>query len=73
MREWLKELRKTKGLVQSEVADKAGISRSYYTKIELGRKTPTVIVAKEIADVLEFNWIIFFEERCSLKEHKKLA
>lgn len=57
---------------QSEVAELANISRSYYTKIELGLKTPTVEVAQKIADVLNFKWVIFFENKCSLKEQKRL-
>ncbi len=38
MRLRLKEIRKAKGLTQREVADMAGMSVSYCTEIELGRK-----------------------------------
>lgn len=34
----LKELRKAAGLTQRQLAEKAGMSVSYYTEIELGRK-----------------------------------
>lgn len=73
MRRWLKNIRIKKGKTQNEVAELSGISRSYYTKIELGIKTPTVEVAKKIAKTLGFEWSIFFEEECSFKEQKQLA
>ncbi|WP_332649749.1 helix-turn-helix transcriptional regulator [Lysinibacillus sp. 54212] len=73
MRNWLKEIRSNRVKTQSEVADAAEISRSYYTKIELGLKTPTVEVAKKIANALDFDWTIFFEDECSFKEQKQLA
>ncbi|KYG89588.1 transcriptional regulator [[Bacillus] sp. KCTC 13219] len=72
MRVWLKNTRMQKCKTQSEVAELANISRSYYTKIELGLKTPTVEVAQKIAEVLNFQWVIFFENECSLKERKRL-
>lgn len=34
----IKELRKAKGLTQRQVAEMAGMSVSYYTELELGRK-----------------------------------
>ncbi|MEH6943516.1 helix-turn-helix transcriptional regulator [Bacillus sp. JJ722] len=68
MRTWLKELRLKKGYTQQDVAEKCNISRSYYTHIESGTKTPTVKIAKLIASVLNFSWTIFFENKCSLKE-----
>ncbi|KIL37964.1 hypothetical protein SD70_29720 [Gordoniibacillus kamchatkensis] len=63
MNEWLAEKRNIKGLTHEQVAELAGIERSYYTKIENGL-TPSVKVAKSIAAVLDFNWIIFFEAKC---------
>lgn len=62
MRIWLKDYRRKNGLTQGETADLAGISRSYYTHIEKGNKTPTVKVAKAIAKALDFNWTFFFED-----------
>lgn len=73
VRNWLKKTRMKKCKTQYEVAELSGISRSYYTKIELGIKTPTVDVAKKIAKTLDFDWSNFFEEECSLKERKQLA
>lgn len=73
MRNWLKNTRMKRVKTQYEVAELSGISRSYYTKIELGIKTPTVEVAKKIAKTLDFEWSNFFEEECSFEEHKQLA
>lgn len=71
MRAWLKEIRDSKGLTQEKVAKLSGISRSHYTHIEQGTKTPSVEVAKRIAKQLDFDWTFFFEDKSSLKEHKQ--
>lgn len=68
MRIWLKSYRESRRLTQEETAKLSGISRSYYTHIEQGTKTPTVDVAKEIAKTLKFNWVIFFDSQCSPRE-----
>lgn len=68
VRTWLKVLRRNFNMTQLEVAKASGISRSYYTKLELGIKTPQVDVAKRIANVLGFEWTIFFDDVCSFKE-----
>lgn len=72
MRIWLKEYRMQRHLTQEETAKLSGISRSYYTHIEHGAKTPTVDVAKKIAKTLRFEWTVFFENQCSLREQKKI-
>lgn len=69
MRKWLKDKRETLGLTHEEVANKAGIARSYYTNIENGIKTPSVEVAKAIAKAVKEKWELFFEIECSSKEH----
>lgn len=57
----LKERRNLLGYSQQDVADKTGIERSYYSKIENGLK-PSVKVAQSLGEVLGFNWTIFFTE-----------
>ncbi|MGQ7105371.1 helix-turn-helix transcriptional regulator [Bacillus cereus group sp. Bce041] len=69
MRKWLKDFRCVKGYTQEEVANQCNMSRSYYTHIENGTKTPSVLIAKRLGRSLNFNWTIFFENKCSLKEH----
>lgn len=68
MRLWLKEKRLSKKYSQYCVANKAGISRSYYTHIENGTKTPTVGVAKSLGKVLDFDWTKIFDDHSSQKE-----
>ena len=56
----LKQLREDKNMRQYDLAKKAGISRSYYTMIENGKKKPSPKVAKRIAKILNFDWTIFY-------------
>lgn len=63
-RAWLIEKRKTinkKGLTQEELAKKVGMSRSTYASIEIGRRNPSVELAKKIAKVLKISWKNFFQ------------
>ena len=50
--EAVKSARKTKGLFQREVAEKAGVEQSYLSKIERGEREPTLSVAFRICEVL---------------------
>ena len=62
----LKALRETKGFTHQEVADKAGISRSYYTTLENDMTectyNPTVEIIKSLANVLDFAWEDYFND-----------
>lgn len=44
----LRKARQAKGLTQSEVAKKAGISENHYAQIERAEKNPTVSTFKSI-------------------------
>lgn len=68
MREWLKKIREGAGKTQEQVAEEAAISRSYYTNIENGIKTPSVQAAKSIGLSLKFPWENFFNENCYFEE-----
>jgi len=61
----LKALRKKADLSQQVVADKAGISRSYYAMLENDRikkiHNPTVVVLERLADVLDFTWTDYYK------------
>jgi transcriptional regulator with XRE-family HTH domain len=61
-RAWLADLRKQKNLTQMEIAQRAGITQSAYNHIELGRRAPTVKTAKALAQILEIEWVEFFNE-----------
>lgn len=58
----LSEMRAKSGLTQNEVANAAGISRVSYCNIEIGRRKPSVPVAKRIAQVLHFDWTLLFDD-----------
>jgi putative transcriptional regulator len=54
MRNKLVEIRIAKNLTQEQLAEKSGISRAYYTNIELGNKNPSFAVAVKIKSVLDY-------------------
>ena len=59
---WLKELRTNANLTQKDISNKAYISESYYCLIEAGERNPSINVAKAIANVLNFDWTLFFPD-----------
>ncbi|MGE7113967.1 helix-turn-helix transcriptional regulator [Lysinibacillus sp. NPDC047702] len=59
-RNWLKQLRVSKGYTQEQVAESTKMSRSLYGHIESGTRGATVKNAKKIAELLEFDWTLFF-------------
>lgn len=69
-RTWLLQKRTNAELTQEEVAAHAKIKRPYYTQIESGVRSPSVKVAKLIAEKIGFDWVIFFEKGCSEKLQK---
>lgn len=52
MRTQLIRARKEAGLTQKQVATAAGIDRSFYTHIERGTRTPSLLTAIRIAEIL---------------------
>lgn len=60
-RKWLKELREKRCFTQLQTANKSHITRSYYTMIEQGKRTPKPHIAMAIGNALGFEWTIFFE------------
>lgn len=48
----IRELRKSRGWTQEQLAEKAGVSRSYLTEIETGAKTVNVRRLDAIAEAL---------------------
>ena len=72
-RQWLIALREQQKLTQLEVTKKAGLPRSTYAQYEVGRRTPTVKNAQKVAQVLGFDWTIFFVPDGCLKHQKDIA
>lgn len=48
----IKDLRQQKGFKQTDFAAHCGLSQSYLSAIEKGRKEPTLSILKQIADAL---------------------
>ena len=48
----IKEARLKKDLKQSEVAEKAGLNKNYYAKVERGESKPSVITLTKILKAL---------------------
>lgn len=71
MRFWLTEMRGNRS--QKEIADAVGISRGAYCNIEIGKRNPSVEVAKRIAEVLDFNWVIFFDDDVNESKQKETS
>ena len=71
MRHWLKQIRLSKGMTQSEVAKESGISRSYYADIERGTANAGGSTAKRIADVMGFDMTLFFANERRVSRHNK--
>lgn len=61
MRKWLLQRRNELRLSQEEVARLAGIHRGSYSNIEIGKRSPSVRLAKKIAVALGFDWTLFFD------------
>lgn len=61
-RKWLNSIRESKNMTHESVAEKSGISRAYYTRIENGEYNVPVDTAKKIAEALEFDWTMFYKE-----------
>lgn len=73
MRQALIDRRTDKGLTQEALAEKVGISRSFYGLIELGSRNPSYGLAKKIAKVLgvKVDRIFFDSESYRLKQGQK--
>ena len=45
-------LRKAAGLTQEQLAERSGFSQQYISKLEQGRRNPTVVTLYELAEAL---------------------
>lgn len=70
MRSWLQKLRNQKEMTHEDVATAANIKRAYYTMIENDTRSPSVNVAKRIAEVLDFDWTFFYDSQCNEVTHR---
>lgn len=55
----LREVRTEKGLSQEQLADQAGLHRTYISQIERGVKSPSLRSLEQITDALEIPlWVL---------------
>jgi transcriptional regulator with XRE-family HTH domain len=45
-------IRKEKGLTQEQLSERCGLSQQYLSKLERGRRNPTIVTLYEIANAL---------------------
>lgn len=57
----LKKLRENQNLTQEQLAAAIGKTRTLITAIETGQTNPSVDTAKKLAELLKFDWVLFFE------------
>jgi XRE family transcriptional regulator, regulator of sulfur utilization len=48
----LKELRESRGMTQEQLAKKAGVSRAYLSRLEMGRHDPPLSRLRKLAKAL---------------------
>ncbi|ASK24804.1 MULTISPECIES: helix-turn-helix transcriptional regulator [Bacillus] len=72
MKYWLRKKREDANLTQEQLAIKVGIARSTYGAIETGERNVRPHVAKKIANILDFDWTLFFEEECHEMKNEDL-
>lgn len=58
--ERLQEIRKSKGISQTQLSELSGVSNRHISDIELGRRTPSLDVLKKLADALNISVADFF-------------
>ena len=66
-RDWLIQIRKAKGFTRADVAKKTKITQQMYYYIENNNRNPSVELAQKIAEVLDFDWIMFYPRKKSKK------
>ncbi len=72
----IKNLRQQKGFKQTDFAVKCGLSQSYLSSIEKGRREPTLSILKQIANALSIPTpvLVFFSlEKEDIAESKQDA
>lgn len=64
-RTWLAIIRMKKGLTQIELAERLHVSNRTISNIERGHKNPSGRLAYEIANELEFDVALFYQQEDS--------
>lgn len=64
--ERIEDIRKSKGVTKTHIANQCGKTVSWYYGISVGRRIPDVIALQEIANALEVDVRIFFADELSV-------
>ncbi len=67
MRTKMREIRNQLGYTDKQAADLAGISRSYYTLVETGMRTPSLPMALRIKKALGYHSDDLFDNEPAFK------
>ncbi|NLD87643.1 MAG: helix-turn-helix transcriptional regulator [Clostridiales bacterium] len=59
----LAKIRETKKMTQQELSEAVGLTRQTISAYENGVAKPSPEKAKKIAEILGFDWTLFYEER----------
>lgn len=63
MTELLRAVRRQRGLTLEDLAERTGLTKSYLSKIERSRSTPSIAVAIKVAQALDVDVAQLFSER----------
>lgn len=66
-REWMKEMRKEKGLKTREIAPLLNISFQHYNDIERGARNPSIELAFQLAEFFDCPVELFLAERTKFR------
>lgn len=69
-REWLIQIRNARKITRLELAKKLNITGTAYFYIENNQRNPSVELAKKIADILNFDWTLFYENKAKCQKKK---
>ncbi len=62
-REWLIQIRKARGIKTTDIIKQAKITSQMYYCIENNKRNPSVKLARKIAEILDFDWILFYSNK----------
>ena len=63
MRGWLRDLRKSKGFTEKQIAEAISVKQPVYHRYETGLGNPSVKTAKRLGVVLGFNWTKLYDDQ----------
>ena len=67
-RDWLIQIRNIKEVSIADMVEKLGITQQMYNYIENNKRNPSVKLAQKIANVLDFDWTLFYPKKKEIKK-----